>query len=147
MRPAVLLAILLLPLATTRGVGPAPSPELVLTAIRMVETGDNHRSVGRAGERGAYQFRAATWRQHSGAPFRLAHSRHADLVARRHYAWLAANLTRRGLPADPYHIALAWNAGLSRAASGSAPPSSRNYAARVSNLTEALMQDTLAQAR
>jgi len=125
----------------------SPPPEIVLSAIRIVETGDNRRSVGRAGERGAYQFRAATWRQHSRQPFHLAHTRYADVVARRHYTWLVRNLERAGRPADAYHIALAWNAGLHRTTHGRPAAASRSYATRVQNLATALQRDSLARSQ
>ncbi len=45
----------------------------VLKAIAQVESRGNPRRVGRLGERGLYQFRRDTWRQHTRENFYRAH--------------------------------------------------------------------------
>lgn len=106
-----------------------------LRAIAEVETGNNPRKVGRLGERGPYQFRLATWRQHTSRPFREAHSPAvAHAVASRHYDWIIRTLERQGRPVTPYLIAAAWNSGVTRVSSGRIPPAARDYAQRVVNL-------------
>jgi hypothetical protein len=110
-------------------------PELVLRAIAEVETRSNPRRVGQLGERGMYQFRRETWRQHTAEDFRRAH--HPEIsttVARRHYDWITRELRHRGYEGTPYEVALAWNAGLHRVLSGRVPSRSRHYAERVANL-------------
>ena len=110
-------------------------PTHVLRAIAEVETRGNPRRVGRLGERGMYQFRRETWRQHTAEDFRRAH--HPEIsttVARRHYDWILRELRNRGHEGTPYEVALAWNAGLSRVLTGKVPSRSRLYAERVANL-------------
>lgn len=148
LRQLVFGGVLVLPSFPSVAQVSTPPPEIrehILAAIRIVETGNNRRSIGRAGERGAYQFRATTWRQHSREPFHLAHSSHAEVVARRHFAWLAVRLEAAGRPADPYNIALAWNAGLRATVNGRAPTASHRYAVRVQNLTHALASESLSR--
>jgi hypothetical protein len=114
------------------------SPTAVLLAIAEIETGGNPHRVGRHGERGMYQFRRTTWRQHTRRDFRLAH--HPDVsaeVARQHYDWIVRELVAAGYEGTPYQVALVWNAGLNRFLSGQAPRQSRDYAHRVSNLVYA----------
>lgn len=58
----------------------------------------------------------------------------SDTVAVKHYEWLKRGLEGAGLAATPYHIALAWNGGLSAAIAGKSPFAARDYAARAANL-------------
>jgi hypothetical protein len=106
-----------------------------LRAIAEVETGNNPRKVGRLGERGQYQFRQATWGQHTKHPFRDAHNPAvAHAVASRHYDWILQQLERSGKRATPYMVAAAWNSGIGRVTSGRIPTASKDYAQRVVNL-------------
>ena len=106
-----------------------------LRAVAEVETGNNPRKIGRLGERGQYQFRLKTWRQHTRRPFGEAHHPTiAHQVASRHYDWILQTLERNGRRATPYMIAAAWNSGVSRVSSGRIPAASRDYAERVVNL-------------
>ncbi len=92
--------------------------------------------TGRFGERGAYQFRRATWRLHTRASFDLAHNRAvANSVAHRHYLWIISRLDENGIPATPYNIACAWNAGAGNVARGTLSRAAREYGESVSNLT------------
>ena len=114
---------------------PTAGRDAFLRAIAEVETGNNPRRVGRMGERGPYQFRAATWQQHTRQPFRDAHNPAiAHAVASRHYDWIMQQLERNGRPATPYMVAAAWNSGVTRVSSGRIPAASRDYAQRVVNL-------------
>lgn len=108
--------------------------EALLRAVRVVETGDNPRAIGRLGERGSYQFRRATWREITRLPFREAHTPAAHEVARTHLSRLAEGLRSKGLPVDAFHLALAWNAGINGAAARRPPHSAVEYAMRVSAL-------------
>lgn len=108
--------------------------EALLRAVRVVETGDNPRAVGRLGERGSYQFRRSTWREITRRPFREAHTPAAHDVARVHLSRLADGLRAKGLPVDSFHLALAWNAGINGAAARRPPHSAVDYARRVSAL-------------
>lgn len=106
-----------------------------LEAIHKLENPWNSMQVGRFGERGAYQFRPATWRMHTDVPFERAHDRAvSDEIAVKHYEWLKRGLEAARLPATPYNIALAWNGGLSAAIRGRSPRVAHNYAQRAANL-------------
>ncbi|MSU69834.1 MAG: hypothetical protein EXS39_03475 [Opitutaceae bacterium] len=106
-----------------------------LQAIHWVENPHNQQAPGPCGELGAYQFRRETWRMYSLQPFAAALDRRcSDEVAVRHYEWIKSGLVRHGLRPTIYNIAMAWNAGLSAVVKDRAPASSRDYAARVSNL-------------
>ncbi|MDD2765721.1 MAG: hypothetical protein PHE83_17300 [Opitutaceae bacterium] len=124
---------------------PVPDAEAVpfakayLWATRIRESGDCAWKVGSKGELGSYQFRYITWRQYSKRPFREAQSVAADAVARRHLAWIAQNLTRLGYPVDPFHLALAWNAGVDAVANGRLSASTLEYATAVAALTRDYM--------
>lgn len=115
-----------------------------LAAIHQLE---NPRSVTRPGPRGElgpYQFRAATWQMYTSEPFTRAVERSiAHAVAELHYEWLKRGLERAGLPATPYMIGLAWNAGLNAAVNGRAPRVAHDYAARAANLTGVLRSEML----
>lgn len=106
-----------------------------LKAVAQVETGGNARAIGRLGERGLYQFTRTTWRRYSKRPFVDAH--HPAIaydVAVRHFNWLHERLVANGAEPTMHRMAVAWNAGLSRALSGRPPRSTHDYARRVANL-------------
>jgi soluble lytic murein transglycosylase-like protein len=133
----LLLALLLWVGATTsaRAATEALDRDAFLKAIAEVETGGNARAVGRRGERGMYQFRLATWRQHTNQAFYSAHNPATSYnVAVKHFQWLHDGLVRNGREPTPYLMAAAWNAGLTRALGGTLPRSTRDYASRVTNL-------------
>ena len=72
---------------------------------------------------------------HTAVPFaRAVDRRESDAVEALHYAWLCRGLTRAGLAATPYRIALAWNGGLTAAVKGRAPRVAHDYAQRAANL-------------
>ena len=107
----------------------------LLQAIAEVESRGNPSRVGRLGERGLYQFRRETWRQHTREHFHRAHHPGvANAVARRHYQWIVRQLRAQGRPATAYEVALAWNAGVSSVLNGRAPARAHRYAERVVNL-------------
>ncbi len=106
-----------------------------LEAIHQLENPHDLSRPGPRGELGAYQFRLATWRMHTRESFQRALDRPvSDSVANKHYDWLKRGLEGAGLPATPYHIALAWNGGLSAAIAGKSPLAAHDYAARAANL-------------
>lgn len=106
-----------------------------LEAIHCLENPRDLTRPGPKGELGAYQFREPTWRMHTAVPFAQAvDRRESDTVAALHYAWLCRGLTRAGLAATPYRIALAWNGGLTAAVKGRAPRVAHDYAQRAENL-------------
>lgn len=54
-----------------------------LTALRMIESGDNPRARGSKGERTAYQILPSTWKQYADKGMRYDTRHHADEVASR----------------------------------------------------------------
>jgi hypothetical protein len=119
-----------------------------LEAIHQLENPRNSDAPGAFGELGPYQFREATWRTYTSAPFSQALDRHvSDAVAVKHYNWLKAELERRGLEATPYRIALAWNGGMRAALSGNPPSAAVDYAWRAANLAAEFSKTKLADAR
>jgi hypothetical protein len=119
-----------------------------LEAIHQLENPRNSDAPGALGELGPYQFREATWKTYTTAPFSQALDRRmSDAVAVKHYNWLKAELERRGLEATPYRIALAWNGGMRAALSGRPPASAADYAGRAANLAAEFGRNKLADAR
>lgn len=117
---------------------PVLDREVFLRAISEVETGGNSRAVGRAGERGMYQFRRQTWQQYTSRSFYEAHNPVvARSIAARHYDWLLDGFRRNGRTPSVYLMAAAWNSGLSRTLNGRVPKATRDYARRVSNIVSA----------
>jgi len=135
--------ILTLLIAGTMCVTGQASTNAVLSGIRIVETQDQlHPPRGKLGERGPYQFRRSTWRMHTSSSFELAENREvANTVAKRHYAWIEAQLLANGIASSPYNVALAWNAGVNAVIRGAIPAVAHDYATRVINIASALPDD------
>jgi hypothetical protein len=126
----ILVCLMMLPQRAT-----ASTRSDTLEAIHWVENPSNSARPGRFGELGAYQFRSSTWRMYTRRPFSDANNRRcADEVAVQHYEWLKTTLTRAGIEATTYNIALAWNAGVNAVVQGHLSSFTRDYAARVNNL-------------
>jgi len=117
--------------------------DAVLRGIRIVETQDqSHPPRGKLGERGPYQFRRSTWKMHTSSSFDLAENREvANTVAKRHYAWIEAQLRANGVEPSSYNVALAWNAGVNAVIRGSAPAVANDYATRVLNIAATLVDE------
>lgn len=78
---------------------------------------------------------------HTDKPFSLAvHKPVADEIAVKHYEWIKRTLEQRGVEANVFNIAMAWNCGVEAVLSGRAPVVSYNYAERVTNLVETFKQ-------
>lgn len=106
-----------------------PSDWAWLWAIAQVESRGNDSMIGRRGERGRWQFRLATWRQHTRWPFASAHEYdRARVVAQKHWCWLQSQL---GL-ASSYLVARAWREGCE--AVRRVPRRRSRYASRISRL-------------
>jgi hypothetical protein len=137
--------------AAPRDLPANPSPhERVLYAVALVESGFNHRAVGRLGERGAWQFTRETWGETSQQlrrlhirthPFRFAH----DPVVGALYARTRMDFVRRmlatALDRQPtaQEMYCAWNLGLGGFLARDyrvalAPQATRDAALRVANL-------------
>ena len=137
-RPFSIVALLLLGFNAA-----AASEATILEAIAMVESGQNRKAVGKAGERGMYQVGKAAW---DDANERLEKEGHyhfqwskwrdataQDMIAAAHLRRIRDNFRRIGnLAPTPEQLALVWNVGWSGAvARGFAP---NDYALRVGNL-------------
>ena len=119
-----------------------------LEAIHQLENPANRVEPGALGELGPYQFREATWRMHTTAPFsRALDRRSSDAIAVKHYDWIKSELERRGAPVTPYNVALAWNGGIRAVFEDEPPGVAVDYATRASNLAESFLRHTLADAR
>jgi Transglycosylase SLT domain len=133
---ALVLAVWVRPVAARPAQASVEEREAFLQAVAQVETGGNPRAVGRFGERGLYQFGRDTWRRYTSRSFYDAHSPAvAHEIAVRHFDWLYQRVVDEGRRPTPYIMAVAWNGGLGRALSGRMPKSTRDYAARVTNVS------------
>ncbi len=136
------LVLLLIALGVATVSAMADSQEdAFLSATRLRESKNQDWMTGRFGERGSYQFRHSTWRLHTRASFELAYNREvANSVAHRHYQWLVKRLKECGVPATPYNMACAWNAGAGNVARGNLSRAAREYGECVNNLTAETLQ-------
>jgi hypothetical protein len=121
----------------------AASDAAFLEAVAQVESGQNRKAVGKAGERGMYQVNKAAW---DDASARLKAEGHyafpwskwrdataQDMVAASHLRWIRANFHRLGMTdPTPEELALVWNVGWTGAVSRKFMPN--EYAKRVANL-------------
>jgi len=138
------LAVMVLGTACAAGPVWASERWVTLEAIHRIENPFDSPRPGRFGELGAYQFRESTWRMHTTVPFaRAVERRVSDEVAIRHYEWLKRRLEQKGLPATPYNIALAWNAGVNAVLRSRVPTVARDYAERAANLAGTLERPML----
>lgn len=131
-----LLATLVL-LACTAYAVPADGGRYLAATVQAEDRGGRD---GALGERGKYQFREITWRQHMpGVPFALARDpATADACAVKHLAWLRRELRKAGIEDNAYNLALCWNAGLDAVLRGAAPERAYHYATRVEAIYQAL---------
>ena len=121
----------------------AASDAAFLEAVAQVESGQNRKAVGKAGERGMYQVNKAAW---DDASARLKAEGHyafpwskwrdataQDMVAASHLRWIRANFHRIGMTdPTPEELALVWNVGWTAARSRDFR--ANDYALRVANL-------------
>lgn len=135
------LATLLL-LACTAFAAPADGARYLAATVQVEDRGGRD---GALGERGIYQFREITWRQHMpGVPFALARDPDAaHACALKHLAWLRQQLPRAGVEDNAYNLALCWNAGLDAVLRGKAPERAYHYAAKVERLYNARKADAI----
>lgn len=110
----------------------------MLDAIAAVETGNDYRKVGRAGEVTAFQIMPRYWHLHTSAPITRGSTDESlgRLVASRHLAQLRRELIGFRLAVTPYNLALAWRAGSPAVAHKKATPHQRDHAQRIVNLYE-----------
>ena len=137
-RPFSIVALLLLGFNAA-----AASDATFLEAIATVETGQNRKAVGAAGERGMYQVNKAAWSDANALLEKEGHyhfqwSKWRDVTAQDMIAAAHLRILRKRFKADGYmtptpeQLAVAWNRGYDGAKSyGFAP---NDYAVRVANL-------------
>ncbi len=138
MRPFSIVALLLL------GFNAAAAAEAtLLECIAMVESGQNRKAVGKAGERGMYQVGKAAWEDANARLEREGHYHYQwskwrdataqDMVASAHLRTIRDNFARIGVIAPtPEQLALVWNVGWSGAVERRF--ALNDYAHRVGNL-------------
>jgi len=138
MRPFSIVALLLLGFNAA-----AASDATLLESIAMVESGQNRKAIGKAGERGMYQMGKDAW---TDANARLEAQGHyhfqwskwrditaQDMTAAAHLAILRERFAKVGITSPtPEQIALAWNRGFVGAKALRWQPN--DYAIRVGNL-------------
>jgi len=121
----------------------AASDATFLEAIAQVESGQNRKAIGKAGERGMYQVGQDTWKDNeerlkAEGQYRCPWSKWRDatcqdMIAASHLRWIRSNFKRVGKPdPTPEQIAVVWNLGWSAAVACSFKPN--DYALRVGNL-------------
>lgn len=145
MRRAMTFFSLLVPTGLLAPAASPAAPELpvaaLLAAIAEVESANRPGAIGPRGERGLYQFRCDTWKQHTALPFTWAHNpAHARYVAEIHLRWLQRELRPwLGVEPDAARLADAWHRGLT-AAKRDHPPTAaaKDYVERVVNLYHAI---------
>lgn len=140
-RPFSIVALLLLGLSAQ-----AKSDAALLEAIGDVETGhlaDQRKAVGRHGERGRYQMKAAAWvdanaqLKTEGRPtyswLKWRDATAQDMMASAYLRWLRRRFKADGYTTPtPEQLAGAWNRGYEGAKSYGFRPN--DYAVRVANL-------------
>jgi len=137
-RPFSIVALLLLGFNAA-----AASDATFLEAIAQVESGQNRKAVGKAGERGMYQVGKPAW---DDANERLQREGHyhfqwskwrdataQDMIAAAHLRILRQRFKAIGFDTPtPEQLAVAWNRGFEGARSYNFAPN--DYAIRVANL-------------
>jgi len=82
----------------------------VREALGMIESGNNDRAVGGAGEISRYQIKKSVWRKYSSSS-RYSDKDHAWQVAERVFSNLVAEFQRStGRTPDPFELYVLWNA-------------------------------------
>lgn len=106
-----------------------------LSALALVESGNNPHAIGHNGERSEYQMIRSVWKQHSGGYSFTLYSTDpvvSKVVANRRLNWIC----KQGVPRDPFCMALAWHAGVRgfrRACINGPSKEAKDYALRVEN--------------
>lgn len=122
---------------------PVPLPPLNVSrqiwCMKQAEHWDG-RAIGTAGERGAMQFKPATWADFSDRPLSWAEARtreqqeEAARVEANYVLWLMVACEKMGRKPTPYMLALLHNAGTKTVERGRTLARHRDFAQRVENL-------------
>jgi hypothetical protein len=150
---AGVLSIFLLSVSRFAGAQEVLVNDRYLDALAMIESGSNHTALGKAGERGAWQIKAAAWHYTSGLrrrrnleihPFSAAASSsvaraYARTLLDDHCARFENEHARKPTPDELYAI---WNLGFDgfqrRGSLAKCPPLTRDAAQRLTNLLRQL---------
>ncbi len=92
--------------------------EEMIESIADVESRNNARAIGKAGERGRCQFTETTWRAHTSLPWLLwapVDCEQTRAVEMAHLRWLCGLLLEAGHVLDPALVAAAWCHGVRNA--------------------------------
>ena len=119
------------------------SDATLLESIAMVESGQDRKAVGKAGERGMYQLGRAAWDDSNARLVAQGYHHYQwskwrditaqDMIAATHLRWIRERYAHVGiLTPTPEQIALVWNTGWSAAVERRFKPNA--YAERVANL-------------
>lgn len=121
-------------------IAPEPlDPKRLLRALKGAENWDG-LSIGRAGEKGALQWREETWFQFSTKPFHYCLGKtpyaRAELAEaeERYIQWLMHACRVLGRKPTPYLVGQIHTAGFGKVESGNVGAAKRDFAQRVSNL-------------
>ena len=123
-----------------------------LEAISMIETGNNDRAVGRAGEVSRYQIKPSVWKRYSASRNYHDH-RLSAWVAAQYLEQLEASFLRQaGRPPTDFDRYVLWNGGPSYYqrlgyASHRVHPTIRKRAARFANLRALSIEEQDRRAR
>ena len=137
-RPFSIVALLLLGFNAA-----AASDATLLESIAQVESGQNRKAIGKAGERGMYQVGREAWKDAEErlkveGQYRFPWSKWRDataqdMIAASHLRWIRSNFHRIGMTnPTPEQMALVWNVGWTNARKSAFRPN--DYAFRVANL-------------
>lgn len=113
--------------------------DLVVEAIRLVENSPRAR-IGRAGERGPWQMKPATWAMFSARPLWWASGEawvcqaEQRAAAAREVAWIRAALPSLGLSESAWSIGLVHNAGYGAVHARAVSGAQWDFAVRVENV-------------
>lgn len=122
----------------------------LLRALSQIETGDNDKAIGRAGERSRYQIIRDTWNIYCGSRDFFTHSKDTEVatqIARAHLSRLSVKYhTTCNKPPTPQDIYVMWNAGygyylLKHFRFDTVPVTIRKRAYRFQNLYEKFLKD------
>ena len=113
---------------------------ILLMAIAEVESGNNDKAIGPAGEVSRYQMTKTVWRQYAPASFDWRNRDNAEWIAVKHANWIRVRLPK-DLENDPAAIAACWNVGVEAFKRcgydvNRLPLSARDYVERVMNVYE-----------
>ncbi len=116
-----------------------PDNERLVKVWQQIENWDGSK-IGKAGERGYFQFKEKTWNQVSDKPFSWASRTDKEAYAEQHEAamkyvrFIRRALAIKGRRQTVITIALGWRVGVEASMKGDFSADVENYCARAANL-------------